>query len=62
MRNFQTEHRILLSVVQTYPFCYFIYLYVHKVEILIEVLIFEDSFSDHLKIDSKLKVLKSPQV
>lgn len=39
----------LVNTWGTYPFRHFIYFYIHKVEILIKVLIFEHAFSNHLE-------------
>lgn len=34
---------------QTYPLCYFINLYVHEVQILVKMLVFEYTFPNHLQ-------------
>lgn len=38
-----------------HPFCYFVYFDVQEVQILIEVLVFEESFPDHLREDKNKK-------
>lgn len=43
------ERPVTVDTLRTYPFCHFIYFYVHEVEILIKVLIFEHAFSNHLE-------------
>lgn len=46
----------LVNTWRTYPFRHFIYFYIHKVEILIKVLIFEDTFSNHLENEEEARV------
>lgn len=36
-----------------YPFCHFVDFNVQEVQILIEVLVFEQAFTDHLRKDSR---------
>ena len=36
----------------SHPFCHFVYFNVQEVQVLIEVLVFEQAFTDHLKKES----------
>lgn len=36
----------------SYPFCNFVYFNVQEVQILIEVLVFEQAFTDHLRTEN----------
>lgn len=36
----------------SYPFCHFVYFNVQEVQILIEVLVFEQAFTDHLRTEN----------